>query len=159
MYGYSKETSVNVVRSKILKKMVGEDNDLTKESKVDLSHLPPCQDSLLPHIYRVNHRVATYKRANVPILEKPKPNDENQGWSINENGILEPVWTTESIMPQSLINLLDATNDEESDDEEMEMEPQDYESDDEDEQQAFEFLKNTIGLGIGTFETHHMDFD
>ena len=134
MYGYSKETSVNVVRSKILKKMVGEDNDLTKESKVDLSHLPPCQDSLLPHIYRVNHRVATYKRANVPILEKPKPNDENQGWSINENGILEPVWTTGSIMPQSLINLLDATNDEESNDEEMEMEPEDYESDDEDEE-------------------------
>ena len=30
-------------------------------------------------------------------------------------------------------NLLDATNDEEQDDEEMEMEPEDYESDDEDE--------------------------
>ena len=43
MYGYSKETSVKVVRSKILKKMVGEDNDLIKESKVDLSHLPPAR--------------------------------------------------------------------------------------------------------------------
>ena len=134
IYGYSKETSVNVVLSEILKKMIGEDNDLTKESKVDLSHLPLCQDSLLPHIYRVNHWVAAYKRANFPILEKPKPNDENQGWLINENGIHEPVWTTESIMPQSLINLLDATNDEESNDKEMEMEPKDYESDDEDEE-------------------------
>ena len=123
MYGYSKETSVNIVRSKISKKMVGEGNDLTKESKVDLAHLPRCQDSLLPHIYRVNHWVATYKRANIPILEKPKPNDENQGWLINENEILEPVWTTGSIILQSLINFLDTTNDEEPDDEEMEMEP------------------------------------
>ena len=133
MYGHSTETSVNVVRS-ILKKMVGGDNDLTKESKVDLSHLSPCQDSLLPHICTVNHRVATYKTAHVPKFEKPKPNDENQCWSINENEILEPVWTTVSTMPQSLINLLDATNAEESDDEEMEMEPEDYETDDEDKE-------------------------
>ena len=34
----------------------------------------------------------------------------------------------------SLINLLDATNDEESHDEEMGMEPEAYESDDEDEE-------------------------
>ena len=81
--------------------MVGEDNDLTKESKADLPHLPSCQDSLFPHIYRVNHRVATYKRANVPILEKPKPNNENQGWSINENRIVEPIGTMGSIMQQS----------------------------------------------------------
>ena len=32
MHSYSKETSVNVVQRKILKKMIGEDNDLTKES-------------------------------------------------------------------------------------------------------------------------------
>ena len=50
MYGYSKETSVNVVRSKILKKMVGEDNDLTKESKVDLSHFLPARTHFF-HIY------------------------------------------------------------------------------------------------------------
>ena len=37
-------------------------------------------------------------------------------------------------MQQSLINLLDATNDEESNDKEMEMEPKDYESVDEDEE-------------------------
>ena len=133
MYGYSRETLINVVRRKILKKMVGEDNDLTNDSKVDLSRLPPCQDSLLPHIYRVNHRVASYKRANIPIFEKRKPNDEHQGWSINEAGILEPVWTTGSILPQSLIDLLDATNDDESDEEEIEMEPEDYDTDDEDE--------------------------
>ena len=128
MYSYSKETSVNVVRSKRLKKMVGEDNDLTNESRTNLSHLPPS------HIYRVNHQAATNKRASVPILEKPKHSNENWEWTIHENGIPEPVWTTRLIMPQSLINLLDATNDEESYDEEMGMEPEAYESDDEDEE-------------------------
>ena len=37
MYGYPQESSVNVVRAKILKKMVGEDETLTTKSKVDLS--------------------------------------------------------------------------------------------------------------------------
>ena len=134
MYGYSKETSVNIVRTKMLKKMVGEDNDLTKESKIHLSRLPPCQDSLLPHICRVNHRVASYKRANIPIFEKPKPSDDNQGWKINEIGILETVWTRGPILPQSLIDLLDTTDDDESDDEEVDVEPDDYESNDEDEE-------------------------
>ena len=134
MYGYTRETSVNAVRSKLLKKMVGEDNDLTKDSKVDLSRLPPCHDSLVPHVYRVNHRVASYKRAHIPIFEKPKPNDENQGWAINETGILEPLWTTGSILPQSLIDLLAATNVDEPDDEEVEMEPEDYETDEDEEE-------------------------
>ena len=37
-------------------------------------------------------------------------------------------------MPQFLKNLIDASNDEESDDEEMEREPEAYEKDDEDEE-------------------------
>ena len=107
MYGYAKDTSINLVRAKMLKKMVGEDNDLTKESKIDLSKLPPCHNSLIPHINRVNHRVASYKRANVPIFEKPKPNDANQGWATDESGTLEPLWTIGPCLPQTLIDLMD----------------------------------------------------
>ena len=99
-FGYSKETSVNVVRSNILKKMVGEDNDLNKESKVDLSHFPTCQDLLLIELHPARGPMLLYL-----------------GWSINKMRILEPVWTTGSIMPQSLIDLLGATNVEESNDE------------------------------------------
>ena len=40
MHGYVQETSVNAVRTKMLK-MVEEDEALTARSKVDLSHLPP----------------------------------------------------------------------------------------------------------------------
>ena len=132
MYSHLKVTLFNIVQSKILKKMVGEDKDLIKESKIDLLHPCPCQNSLLLHIYRVEHWVVSYKRTNVPIFEKPRPNNENQGWSIAENGVLELVLTTRSVMSQSLINLLDVINDQESGDEEMMMEPEDYETDDED---------------------------
>ena len=72
--------TVDVVRTKLLRKMVGEDDNLTSRSKVDLARLPPCQSALKPHIQRVNHRAALYKRANEAILEKPNPYDDGQGW-------------------------------------------------------------------------------
>ena len=46
MYGFVREKSVNSVRFKMLKKMVGEDQTLTAKSKVDLGRLPPCRDSM-----------------------------------------------------------------------------------------------------------------
>ena len=63
MYGHDRERSINSVRSIMLKKMVGEDEQLTVKCKVDLSRLPPCRDNLVPHIWRVNYRLATYKQA------------------------------------------------------------------------------------------------
>uniref|UniRef100_UPI00358FCD05 uncharacterized protein n=1 Tax=Myxine glutinosa TaxID=7769 RepID=UPI00358FCD05 len=50
MYGQSRESSVDVVRAKLLRKMVGEDKKLTSKSKVDLARLPPCHSALKPHV-------------------------------------------------------------------------------------------------------------
>ncbi|XP_068234763.1 uncharacterized protein [Palaemon carinicauda] len=50
MYGYSRQKSIDTVRGIMLRKMVGEDEQLTTKSKIDLSHLPPCRDNLIPHI-------------------------------------------------------------------------------------------------------------
>ena len=107
MYGHPRDTSVNEVRGKLLKKMVGEDHSLNSKSKVDLVRLPPCQDSLIPHIQRVNHRVACYKRAVDSLWECPRPYDEGQGWQKTEDGMLEPIWSIGPILPESLIDLLD----------------------------------------------------
>ncbi len=123
IYGQSREKSINTVRSIMLKQMVGEDEQLTNKSKVDLSRLPPCQDNLVPHIFRVNHRLAHYKRADQAIFECPKPYDPKQGWEKTEDGILEPVWSTGPILPSSLIDLLEKTTAEiEEDGEEEEIE-------------------------------------
>ena len=118
----------------MLKKMVGEDKPLSVYSKVDLARLPPCRDSLLPHIQRVNYRVSCYKKAHIPIFELPKPYDEDQGWVIGETGIIEPLWTKGSILPQSLIDLLETNinNEEKVDDEIDRVLSSDYEDDDDD---------------------------
>ena len=126
MYGKAREKSVNKVRSITLRQMIGEDETLTTRSKVDLSRHPPCRDKLVPHIQRVNHRLAIYKRAATPIFWCPKPYDPNQGWEKNEGGTLEPVWSCGPILPTSLIDLLEGTV-EEMDAEENEEEDIDWE--------------------------------
>ena len=115
MYGQTRESSVNTVRSKLLKKMIGEDHTLNYKSKVDMVRLPPCQDSLVPHVQRVNHRVASYRRAAEPIFERPKPYDEGQGWLKTEQGVLEPVWSNGPILPPSLVDLVGVDDDENED--------------------------------------------
>lgn len=126
MYGQAKEKSLNSVRSIMLKKMVGStDEQLTTKSKVDLSRLPPCRDNLIPHIGRVNYRLANYKRAHIPIFWHPNPYDPGQGWEKTEEGTLEPVWSCGPVLPPSLIDLLEETaeeveeNEEEEEDEEI----------------------------------------
>ena len=109
IYGYERDTSINHVRYKMLKKMVGEDEELTTTSSVDLNKLPPCRDNLIPHIQRCNHRLAHYKRAMNPRYEYPKPHDSNQGWHKPE-GMLEPIWTIGEVLPQSLIDLVETVD-------------------------------------------------
>ena len=133
MYGYPRETQVNHGRSRMLKKMVGEDKPLSIDSKVDLARLPPCRDSLLPHVQRVNHRLSCYKKAHVPIFERPKPYEDDQGWVRREINIIESLWTKGSILPQSVVDLLDTCkNREEADhDDVIDLEESsDYETDD-----------------------------
>ncbi|KAK7096426.1 hypothetical protein V1264_005724 [Littorina saxatilis] len=86
--------------------LVGEHEKFTSKSTVDLARMPPCQSALMPHIQRINHCVALYKRAREGILERPKPYDQGQGWSNNADSVLEPVWSLKPILPVSLIDLL-----------------------------------------------------
>ncbi|KAK7103627.1 hypothetical protein V1264_018493 [Littorina saxatilis] len=130
MYGHSRELSVNTVRGKMLRKMVGEDEKLTAKSKVDLARLPPCRAALQPHNKRVNHRVALYKRAHIVIIEKPKPYDEGQGWMRNAKDLLEPIWSSKP-MTASLIDLLaaiDPKDKETEDEEDMEVDEVDFDA-------------------------------
>ena len=107
MYGSTRICTVNELRASMLRKMVGDDDKLSKKSKVELSRLPPCRDALRPHVKRVNYRIALYKRAGMAIVEKPKPYEE-QGW-VRIDDRLEPLWTEGLILPPSLVDLLDTT--------------------------------------------------
>ena len=106
IYGHVREKSINSVRSTMLKKMVGEDEQLTVKCKVDLSRLPPCRDNLVPYIWRV-------KWAEKADFWRPKAYDPGQGWQKTEEGILESVWSCGPVLPPSLIDLLEKTNEQE----------------------------------------------
>ena len=93
--------------------MVGEDDKLTRKSKVESSRLPPCANSLLPHVDRVYHRVAILKRFHVPLYKAPKPYD-GQGW-IKEGDLFKPMWSYGLIFPPSLIDILEANESEDDD--------------------------------------------
>ena len=136
MYGQSRETSVDGARVKLLRKMVGDGEKLTSKSKVDLGRLPPCYSTLKPHVHRVNHRVALYKRAHQAIVEKPKPYEEGQGWLRNDsNNMLEPIWYCGGILPNVLVDILETTANEDSgDDDETGEEDDDYVFDSDDEE-------------------------
>ena len=102
-----------------------------EKSKVDLACLPPCNSALRPHIQRVNHRVCLYKRADDPIVQKPQPCDEGQGWVMTPAGVLEPLWSHGSVLPDSLVDLL-VTPDEDNAEEYAEEQDEDDEFDIED---------------------------
>ena len=113
-----------------LKKMVGEDEQLTTKSKIDLSHLPPCRDNLIPYIRRVNHRLAIYKRAVIPIFWSPKPYDPEQSWQRSDEGVLEPVWSCDPVLPPTSIGLVEKITEEmEQFDDDIEGEQSDQGSD------------------------------
>ena len=113
-YGYPRLSSVDLIRATMIKKMVGDGAAITHYKKINLSMLPPCRRSLLPHIKRVNYRVAQWKHSYVNIVDLPTPTEH--GWQINQ-GILESVWSEGPILPLRRVDLLDIhdTPDEEQD--------------------------------------------
>jgi hypothetical protein len=139
MYGYPRQKFIDTVRGIMLRKMVGEDEQLTTKSKIDLSRLPPCRDNLIQHICRVNHRLAIYKRADIPIFWSPKPYDSGQGWERNDQGVLEPVWSCGPVLPPTLIDIVEKTTDDmEQCDDDIEEELSSQDSDDEEHLSDFE---------------------
>ena len=123
MFGCTREKRINVVRAKILRKIVGEYNQQTIKSKIENTI-----EDILNHTYILGvgcsaqfcsynqrsylfFRVATCKRVSEPIYWIPKPWEENQGWVKNDNGVLELAWSLRTVLSQSLMNILETTAD------------------------------------------------
>ena len=109
MYERNREKNINNARFQLLLKMVGPKDKLNLNSKVDFARLPPCRNSLLPHIYRVNYRLACFKKAGIPIFDLPSPCEDNNGWKKDDNGLIEPIWTIGPILPVKLVDILEKT--------------------------------------------------
>ena len=69
---------------------------------------------------------------HISIIQRPKPYDNEQGL-VRENNIIELLWTKGIILPQSVVELLDSSRDDEEQADELELENwTDYDDDDED---------------------------
>ena len=125
MYGYPKLSSINSIRSAMIRKMVGEAETINQSSKIDLSELPPCRRSLIPHIQRVNYRAAQWKRSHIHQIELPPPTDH--GWTMTDD-ILEPLWSDGPVLPPSLIGILSTSSSAADSDSESDMDEPDFEN-------------------------------
>ena len=108
LYGQTRESSMDGLRAKLLRKIVVEDEKLASQFKIDLVRFPPCHSALKPYLQRLNHHVALYKHADEAILAKLKPYHDGQGWIRTEDGVLQLVWSSGAVLPNSLVNLLDS---------------------------------------------------
>ena len=80
----------------------------------------------------MNYRLCCYKTAHISIFQRPKPYDNEQGL-VRGNNIIEPLWTKGIILPQSVVELLDSSRDDEEQADELELENStDYDDEDED---------------------------
>jgi len=103
MYGYQRVKSVNTVQALMLKKMVGKNELIKTASKIDLSKLPPCKHSLVPHICRVNYRVAQWKHSHISMPDIPPL--VQHGWVRSEK-FMQPGWSEKPVLPSCLVDVL-----------------------------------------------------
>ena len=103
IYSYPNQKDINKVRKMMIVKMTGgSDVSVKSVKKVDMSKVAPCRSSLVPHIRRVNYRVAQWKRSHLHTPCIPTPSLEH-GWSDGE-----PHWCDGPILPDSLMDVVEA---------------------------------------------------
>ena len=122
LYGKPRVSKVNEVRYLHLQAKCGV--ALSKSSNFDLSSLPPCESCLQEHVNRANYQVGIWKRVHIPDPSVPDPVGENShGWE-SKNGVMQPKWTSDGVLPTQLFDILDEQDsedemDSESDDDEQ----------------------------------------
>ena len=70
----------------------------------DLSHLPPCRETLKMHMKCVNYQVRIWKLSHIQNPEIPSPLEH--GWIIINNK-LKPHWVDRNTLSTSLTDILD----------------------------------------------------
>ena len=116
IYGKSRSQSIDEVRSTLIKeKCYMKDGTINVKKKIELCSFPPCRKALIQHIRRANFQMATWRRADTPLIASPKPTD-GHGWHADDDGSMVPLWFAGDCLPKVLIDNEDLPNVEESDD-------------------------------------------
>ena len=77
---------------------------LTSYNSVDMSLLPPYQESLKMHVRRANYQALIWKKADQATPSIPGP--DRHGWNTNVEGGLEICGTNGNLMPQELTDII-----------------------------------------------------
>ena len=104
LYGLPRYEKVNKARLCKLKTICGSNSKFTLKTKVNFHSMPPCRNSLLPHIKRVNYQASRIKKSHITFPDIPDP-DRVHGW-VKVDGKLEPLWTDGDILPSHIIDLM-----------------------------------------------------
>ena len=112
MYGNSRFTSVDELRLFKLKEKC-EGKPTTVMRNIDMSALPLCRKCLIQHVRRVNYQLSIWKNSHIAQPNIPVAS-ERHGWT-RVNGVLQPLWIEEQVLPQRLADILQDTIDADSD--------------------------------------------
>ena len=106
MYGKPKYTSVNKLRYDLFMQNIRPKSGyvLSSFDGIDMSLLPPCQDSLYMHIQRANYQAWIWNSSLERYPEIPSP--VGHGWVLDESDKLNYDWTKGDIMPQELVDII-----------------------------------------------------
>lgn len=111
MYGQPKLSDCNEVRYKLFQARYDVKNSekaFSISDGIDLCMLPPCRSSLQLHARRANYVAHVWKNAQVQYQHLPSP--VGNGWIQACDGSIEIQWTTGSILPQQLVDILYSNN-------------------------------------------------
>lgn len=141
LYGASKVNDVNECRYVKLTSVCCPDNlnMINPTKKFDTAFIPPPKVSFLEHCKRVNFEVGKWKRSHEQFPIIPSPFDDN-GWSQDLNGFLQPTWYKGDMLPQSIINELPTESENNESEEKDEDVEEDVEADDTDYTDYSDFI-------------------
>ncbi|XP_065197855.1 uncharacterized protein LOC135829379 [Sycon ciliatum] len=70
------------------------------------NQLPPCKDAFLKHAARANYQAAIWRQCIVAQPAIPAPQDNGQGWCLDQNGDLAVDWLSIPPAPHSVLEFL-----------------------------------------------------
>ena len=89
LFGKPQFKSVNELRFHLLKAKSGSEDKITNKTNIEITNMPPCNDSLREHVRRVTYWVVIWKRVHVTKPDGPNPSTVH-GWVFWRMMFLSP---------------------------------------------------------------------
>ena len=89
LFGKPRFKSVNELRFPLLKEKSGSEDKITNNTNIEITNMPPCNNSLRDYVRRVTYWVVIWKRVHVTKPDGPNPSTVH-GWVFWRMMFLSP---------------------------------------------------------------------